>query len=303
MKPTRIAVALLAAPLLAQAAPTAVDLNSYRLAGIYALPTLAADEASAVTYNWDSDTLFVIGDEGDALVEVSKTGVQLSVMNLTGFDGDDTEGLTYLGNSEFVIAEERTQDVYRVSYVPDTTVDFTAGLQADLGPTVGNVGVEGVSYDPRTGQFIYVKEKTPQAVNLAEISFGPPGTLASVSSLFDPESGLSNLGVSDLSDVQVLATVPTLLGTADEDNLLIFSQESRLLMEVTRSGELLSSFDFGEISANAEGVTIDADGTIFVVDEGPRLYALTPIPVPAAAWLFLSALGGLAWLRRLRGSP
>ncbi len=42
-----------------------------------------------------------------------------------------------------------------------------------------------------------------------------------MTSLFNP----SSLGVLDLSDVAVLATVPSLLGGVDEDNLLVFSQE------------------------------------------------------------------------------
>ena len=51
---------------------------------------MTASEASAVTYNWDTGTLFVLGDEGDALVEVDANGTPLSVITLTGFA--DTEG-------------------------------------------------------------------------------------------------------------------------------------------------------------------------------------------------------------------
>ena len=36
--------------------------------------SLLAQEASAVTYNWDTDTLFVVGDGGTSVVQVSKTG-------------------------------------------------------------------------------------------------------------------------------------------------------------------------------------------------------------------------------------
>ncbi len=91
------------------------------------------------------------------------------------------------------------------------------------------MGVEGLSYDPRTGTLVVVKEKSPQAVNSASINF-PAGT-ANVTSLFNPAS----LGVADLSDVQVLATVPSLVGGVDEDNLLVFSQESSRLLEITRT--------------------------------------------------------------------
>ncbi len=52
---------------------------------------------------------------------------------------------------------------------------------------------------------------------------------------------------------------------------------------------------------NAEGVTIDADGNIYIVGEDPTLYVLAPnapVPVPAAAWLFLSGLGALGALKK-----
>lgn len=69
-----------------------VDLGRYRLAATHELPAGPASEASAVTWNWDTDTLFVVGDEGEFLVEVDKQGRQLGTQQLSGFD--DTEGLT-----------------------------------------------------------------------------------------------------------------------------------------------------------------------------------------------------------------
>lgn len=54
-------------------------------------------------------------------------------------------------------------------------------------------------------------------------------------------------------------------GTGYEDKLLIFSQESQRLLEVARAGQVLGSFAFTTISGIAEGVTIDANGTIWCV--------------------------------------
>src|SRR5215813_6270819 len=63
------------------APPTAVDLSTYIRVGRFDLPeptrtapppnSLLAQEASAVTYNWDTDTLFVIADNGRSVVQVS----------------------------------------------------------------------------------------------------------------------------------------------------------------------------------------------------------------------------------------
>lgn len=259
---------------------SSLDLSQYQLVGRHPLPAVAAAEASAVTYNWDTDTLFVLGDEGDAIVEVNKLGVQQSVMTLTNFA--DTEALTYIGGGQFVMAEERLQDVFRLTYAAGGSVSSASLPTVSLGPTVGNVGIEGISFDPSTGKFIHVKEKTPQAVIESTIDF--TALTASSADLFIP-----SLGVLDLSDVQVLTTVPSLAGTADEQNLLVYSQESALLMEVTRAGVVLSTFSFAGLAGDAEGVTIDRDGNIYVVGEAPELFVLAPIPTPASM-----ALAGLA---------
>ena len=296
----RGAAALLAigalAPVVAHAAPTAVDLGQYTLVGTYLLPPVEAEEASAITYNWDTDTLFVLGDEGDALVEVSKTGAKLGAMTLTGFA--DTEGLTYIGNGQFVLTEERLRDAYRLNYTGGGTVDRGALSSKDLGATVGNTGIEGISHDRRDGSFVTVKEISPQQVNLNQIDFDGP-VAATINALFSP-----SLGVVDLSDVAVLGTVPALAAGVDADNLLIFSQESRRLLEVSRSGLVLSSFDFGALAEDAEGVTMDFDGNIYVVAEtGPTLFVLappTPVPLPPALSLALGACALLGARARRR---
>jgi uncharacterized protein YjiK len=251
----------------ASAQVTSVNLAEYTMTAVVDLPAAQASEASAVAFNWDTGTLFILGDEGDAIAEVTAAGALVSSMALTGFD--DTEGLTYTGNGTFVLVEERLQAAYRFVYTPGASIDRSALPSASLGATVGNVGLEGIAYDPRTGAFIVVKEKTPQLVRQATIDFAAASAV--VTDLFTPA-----LGVLDLSDVAVLATVPTLAGTPDQDNLLIFSQESALLLEVSRSGEVLGQFNFAPYSTSAEGVTIDANGVIYICDETPRLFVLTP---------------------------
>src|SRR5262249_54815947 len=156
-------------------------------------------EASAVTYDSDTGTLFVVGDKGHAVVEFSKDGVQLNIMTLAGFD--DTEGLTYIGNNRFVIVEERLQDVFQFEFSAGGTVHRDSLPTVSLGGDAGNDGLEGISYDRRDGSFVVVKEKNLQQVRLGTIDFG--ARMASVPDLFTPD-----LHVDDLADVQVLATVP-----------------------------------------------------------------------------------------------
>jgi len=280
----------LLAPMLAHGAVSSLDLSNYQLAGTYSMSFVG--EASAVTWNQSTGTLFVVGDEGDQIVEVSKTGSLISSMSLSGFD--DTEGLTHVSGNQFVIAEERLQDVYQLTYTAGGTVSRGSLPSSSLGPTVGNIGIEGITYDPSTGDFFAVKEKDPQQVNRAHLDF--VGSNTTVTSQFTP-----NLGVADLSDIQALSTVMT-AGSVDAANLLVFSQESARLLEIDRAGTILSQFDFAGLSSTAEGVTIDEDGTIYIVGEGPpsTLFVLKPVPLPAAAWLMISGLGALGAAARRR---
>jgi uncharacterized protein YjiK len=276
----------------AQASST-LNLANYQLTATYALPRLTAREASAITYNWDTHTLFVLGDEGEALVEVSKTGQQLSVMSLSGFE--DTEGLTYMGNGQFVITEERIRNAYQINYSAGGNSDRSALPFVDLGSPVGNIGIEGITFDPRDGSFITVKEKTPQEINAHSIDFA--SGIVTKASIFNP--GL--LGLLDISDVQVLSTGPAWLSSSVANHLLILSQESSRLLEVDRNGSELSAFDLSSFSSSAEGVTIDTDGTLYIVDENgtrPRLFVLTTVPIPPAFLLFGTGLMALTGIGR-----
>jgi uncharacterized protein YjiK len=130
-------VAILASP--AQAAPpTSVDLSTYVRVGRHDLPestrtpappnSLLAGEASGVTYNWDTDTLFVVGDGGTAVVQISKSGQLIDSMSLAqgsspqGTAFYDIEGVTYVGMGMFVIVEERDRQANLFTYVAGSTL-------------------------------------------------------------------------------------------------------------------------------------------------------------------------------------
>jgi len=277
-----------------------LDLTRYRVTSTIELPQAEAAEASAVTYNWDNGNLFVLGDEGDALVQYTRSGTLVNTMTLTGFA--DTEGLTYIGGGKFVITEERLRDAYLLTYAAGATVARASLRSLDLGSTVVNIGIEGISFEQASGKYFTVKEKDPQEVNQHTLDFA--ALTASSSPLFTP-----NLGVADLSDVQVLSGVTSLQGESAQ-NLLIFSQEAARLLEVTRSGVIVSQFDFSKYSETAEGLTIDPSGTIYIVAESAlggdtsTLFVLTPVPEPETYAMLLAGLAmlGIAQRRRNRGS-
>ena len=243
-----------------------LDLGKYTLSASYALPAKTAAETSAITWNWDSDTLFIVGDEGKAIVQVDKQGAQIDYMRLKGFD--DTEGLTYIGDGQFVITEERLQSAYLLRYAAGTSVKRSSLPSLSIAAPVGNDGIEGISYDRLSGGYIAVKEKSPQAVHRLAMNFS--NQTIRVETPFVPK-----LGLIDLSDVQTLGSVAALSHNAKQ-NMLILSQKSAKLLELSPSGAIVSNMDIRAITKDAEGVTIDAKGTIYLTSQAPRLYVLVP---------------------------
>jgi len=288
---------------------TGVDLSRYVRIGRYDLPepprttpppnSLLCQEASSVTYNWDTDTLFVVGDGGTSVVQVSKTGQLIDSMTLApgsspqGTDFYDTEGVTYIGNGKFVMVEERYRQANLFTYIASGTLHRADAKAVKLGTTIGNIGLEGISYDPLTGGFICVKEKDPQAVFQTGIDFdagtatnGSPTTTDSIN-LFNPALA----GTADFSDVFALSNLPALNGQADYSHLLIISQESGQIINIDRSGTVYSRLtlvaDPGNplsiVDQTHEGVTMDRSGNLYVVSENgggdanhPQLWVFAP---------------------------
>ena len=75
-----------------------------------------------MTYNRDTDTLFLIGAGSASVVRVSRTGELIDSMTLAlgtspqGTSFYDTEGITYIGGGQFVIVEERYRQANLFTY-------------------------------------------------------------------------------------------------------------------------------------------------------------------------------------------
>ena len=99
--------------------------------------------------------------------------------------------------------------------------------------------------------------------------------------------------------------VNSLTGPNAGDNLLVLSLDSRRLIEITRSGNTLSSFNLANVLPNngIEGVTVDSNGWIYLVAEQDQtvpqngqqslLIVMKPVPEPGT---YALVLGGLALL-------
>ncbi len=292
---------------------TSVDLSTYVRVGRFDLPeptrtahpsnNVLAQEASGVTYNWDTDTLFVVGDGGTSVTQVTKTGQLIDTMTLApgsspqGTDFFDPEGITYVGGGKFVLVEERDRQANLFTYMAGGTLRRADAQTVKLGTTIGNIGLEGLSYDPLTSGFIFVKEADPISIFQTGIDFvartatnGSP-TATGSTNLFNP--ALANL--ADFADVFALSNLPSLSGQLDFSHLLVLSQESGQVINIDRSGIVSSTLTIVSDPGNPlsvpdqthEGMTMDRDGNLYIVSENgggdsdhPQLWVYAPSTAP-----------------------
>ena len=256
-----------------------IDLKSYTQTGRYSLPVgtganLLAEEASAVTYNKDTGTLFVVGDGGTSITQVTKKGVLIDSMTLAadaakpqGTYFYDPEGLTYLGGGKFAMVEERYRQVNEFTYAANTILGAAGVRTVKLGTTIGTIGIEGISFDPMTSGFIAVKESGPSGVFQTTVNFAAvtaanaSPTTENSTNLFDP----TKTGLTALNDVFALSNILA-SSSADFGNLMILSAPNGKIVKMSRAGELLGTLDVGSAAQN-EGMTMDPDGVIYVVSE------------------------------------
>lgn len=291
-----------------------VDLSTYVRVGRHSLPepgttplppgtpvhNLLCQEASGVTYNWDTDTLFIIGDGSRSITQVSKTGELIDTMTLAlragapqGTDFYDLEGITYIGNNEFVIAEERDRQLVKISYTPGVTKSRSDAQTVKIGAFVDNIGTEGLSSDPLTGGFIALREKSPIGVFQTGIDWNA-GTATNGSAATENSTNLFDtnlLGMTDVADVFALSNLPTMSGGPQEGNLLVIGQEDARVVNIDRAGNIHSTLQLAAdpgspISApdqQHEGITMDRAGFIYIVNENgggninfPELWVYAP---------------------------
>ena len=293
-----------------------VNLANYVRVGRYDLPeptrtahpvnNLLCQEASGVTYNWDTDTLFIVGDGGVSITQVSKTGQLIDTMTMAqGSSAQvtefyDTEGLTYIGNGQFVMSEERDRQLVKFTYAAGTTLTRANTQTVKIGTFVPNTGTEGLSYDPLTSGYIVLKEITPIGIFQTGVDFnagtatnGSPTTENSTN-LFDP----ALLGLIDVADVFALSNLPSLTGLPLYNNLLVLGQENAKVLNVDRSGNIINSLTIVSDAGNPldvasqqhEGLTMDRDGKLYIVSENgggtidyPQLWVYAASTVPNQA--------------------
>ncbi len=263
-----------------------------------------------------------MGDGSTAIVQVGLTGALINSMTLAqdatkpqGTAYYDTEGLTAIGSGQFILVEERLRVVSRFTYTAGTTLAYADSLHIKLGTTVGNIGIEGIAYDPLTGGIVAAKEISPSGVFSTTLNFAA-GTASNGSATTVNSTNLFNpalAGLLDFADVFALSALNG-ISAADQGHLLLLSQESGKIVEVDRLGNIYSSLTIPLLPGVAgnlnvadqqhEGLTMDDAGNLYTVAENgggdinhPELWVYTPtaaVPEMQTSALLLAGLGLLA---------
>lgn len=226
------------------------------------LPGMEKDEASDVTYNPQTKTLFAVMGKNPFLVELTLQGDVLRKMPLVGWS--NPEGVAYMENGLLAITDERNHTLTIVHVGADTrelnNADFP---HYDLGPSKNqNKGFEAIVWDPRNQQLVLGEERPP-----ALFTWKSDG-----SQLLKGDKQIHVSNELDLRNLSALAIDPR------TGHMLVLSADSHLLLELDEKGEqvsfmtLLGGFNgLKDTIPRAEGVTVDEAGNLYMVSE-PNLF-------------------------------
>lgn len=231
---------------------------------------LEHDELSGLTYSAASNTLFSVTGNNPQLIELSLGGEVLRRIQLSGFS--NPEGVEMLSDGRLAIIDERKRSMttFKLDKLA-LSLDALDYPSFDLGfAKAGNKGFEGIAWDSRHQRVLLGKERSP--LGLFSLPF--PG-----------EEGAAGTVQSVVSGQLFLRDISSLTYDARTDHTLVLSDESRLLLELDAQGEPVSfiSLSLGMNGLRggiqqAEGVTMDGVGNIYIVGEPNLFYVLSKAP-------------------------
>ncbi|KPW39029.1 SdiA-regulated [Pseudomonas coronafaciens pv. atropurpurea] len=231
-----------------------------------ALPGMEKDEASDLSYNPVSKTLFAVMGKNAFLVELTLTGDVLRKIPLVGWS--NPEGVAVMNDGLIAITDERQHKLTVVKVSADTkTLNIADFPQYELGKSDNqNKGFEGIAWDPLRQQLILGEERPPALYtwksNGSDVLQGDKQKLPSRS--------------LDMRNLSSLSIDPR------TGHMLALSADSHLLLEVDEQGEQVSFMTLlggmnglKDTIPRAEGVALDEAGTLYMVSEPNLFYSFS----------------------------
>ncbi len=245
--------------------PNSINLGGYQqTAGPITVSGISAD-LSGVTYNPLTNTLFMITNKSSKITETTLSGGFIRSITLNGFN--DPEGIAHIEGNSYAISEERQGRVLYISIYSSTSVlNLSNMLYTQIPGISNNEGLEGVTRNSVTGDYYAVKEKNARTL------YRYNGTSTTPNLLQTCDIQANSFGMSDVSDLFHLS-IPTGLANLDvSDKVLILSDESSRVVEIDDNCNLYSTLILPSSGTQHEGITMDNNGTIYVVSEPNLLY-------------------------------
>lgn len=245
-----------------------VSVEAYPVAGV-------TRNLSGLAWDAQRGHLWAVVNEPPQLLALDTDGDVLARHPLVGFN--DVEGIAVLGDGQLLLAEERRQALV-VAPLPGRA---DAALSRDGLPVLklalgggDNAGIEGVAYDQVRDRLFVVKEHSPR--KLYEIR----GLRASLAGrleveVIDREDWIRDKFVArDFSSVEF---------DPRTGHLILLSDASKLALELDADGRYVGyqglAAGFADLAGSipqAEGVTLDERGNLYVVSEPNLFYAFRP---------------------------
>lgn len=257
--------------------PHGLDLTSYHVT-VEAKPLANYKNASGLTFNSETGTLFTVLNDTGMIVEFSKEGVPIREIKMQGTE--DLEGITHIEKDYYVVADERNNKLWLLRITPDTheiSLNDASLLKIGMHGS-GNKNFEGVDWDSLHQRLIVVKERDPKYVMAISGFYHPDGDHKSAIEVerlkqYDP---VLKWTLRDLSSVTY---------HNPSGHLFLLSDESKLLKQFDESGHTMGSLalwkgfhGLHKSVPQAEGVSIDDEGNIYIVSEPNLYYVFKPQP-------------------------
>ena len=214
---------------------------------------------SGITYNYDTDTYFLIQNNSGNIYEYDRTFKKPKrVITFKNLKHDDTEDIVYLGQNRFAISEEENVVLF-VTILPDQREIDGSRFSKEVrrlrlpSPSRNNLGLEGICYNPGTSpaSFYAVQEKRSKRI------FHWAEGVEKIKEPFDSERLLKHV-LSDLSSCTFHQRSNT---------LLLLSHESSRIMELSLDGIIHRTLDIPRIADQYEGLTLSPQNELILVSE------------------------------------